>query len=127
MPVFFRSRAGRQCLSVIALGVTLWIAGATLGFSDWLAAFVTDFARYGADKLILALGIGGAMSFVYSVLRIVDLRSEMELRAKAQAKADWTATHDHLTKLPNRYAFERKVLRRKPTDDDGEEWAGNVT
>lgn len=127
MPVFFRSRAGRQCLSVIALGVTLWIAGATLGFSDWLAAFVTDFARYGADKLILALGIGGAMSFVYSVLRIVDLRSEMELRARAQAKADWTATHDHLTKLPNRYAFERKVLRRKPTDDDGEEWAGNVT
>ncbi|MGO7631748.1 hypothetical protein ACC692_37115, partial [Rhizobium ruizarguesonis] len=38
-------------------------------------------------------------------LRIADLRKEMELRAAAQAKSDWTATHDHLTKLPNRYAF----------------------
>lgn len=92
MPAFFQSRAGRQCLSIVALGVTLWIIGATLELDDWLVAFVQAFESYGADKLVLALGIGGAMSFVYSVLRIVDLRKEMDLRASAQAKADWTET-----------------------------------
>ncbi|KQV66036.1 EAL domain-containing protein [Rhizobium sp. Root1220] len=128
MPVFFQSRAGRQCLSVMALGVTLWIIGATLELDNRLVAFVGAFESYGADKLALALGIGGAMSFVYSVLRIMDLRREMELRAVTQTKADWTATHDHLTKLPNRYAFERKMLpRRTKTDDEGEQWERNVT
>ncbi|OWW01499.1 diguanylate cyclase [Rhizobium sp. R72] len=128
MPVFFQSRAGRQCLLVMALGVTLWLFGAILELDNWLVAFVGAYENYGADKLVLALGIGGAMSFVYSILRIVDLRKEMELRASAQTKADWTATHDHLTKLPNRYAFERKVLpRRTKTDVEGDEWEQNVT
>lgn len=129
MPVFFRSRAGRQCLLLVALGVALWGIGAMLEFGDWLAAFVSAFDRYGADKLVLALAVGGTMSFVYSVLRIAELRREMELRAKAEARADWTATHDHLTKLPNRYAFERKVLLKAPADPDAisEDWERNVT
>ena len=129
MPAFFQSRAGRQCVSVVVLGVTLWILGALLHLGDGLVSFMTGFSKYGADKLVLALGIAGAMSFIYSVLRIADLRKEMELRATAQAKADWTATHDHLTKLPNRYAFERKILSRPIVDDEAEidEWARNVT
>ena len=129
MPAFFQSRAGRQCVSVVVLGVTLWILGALLHLGDGLVSFMTGFSKYGADKLVLALGIAGAMSFIYSVLRIADLRKEMELRATAQAKADWTATHDHLTKLPNRYAFERKILSRPIVDDEAEidEWAHNVT
>jgi diguanylate cyclase (GGDEF)-like protein len=129
MPVFFRSRAGRQWLSLMALGATLWVVGALLEFGDHLAAFVQNFDGYGADKLVLALAVGGTMSFIYSVLRITDLRKEMDLRAKAEAKADWTATHDHLTKLPNRYAFERAVLARKRArvDEHSEEWERNVT
>lgn len=108
MPEFFRSRAGRQCLAVVMLGLTLWILGAELQFGDGLSAFVQTFDAYGAERVVLGLVIAGGMSFVYSILRIADLRKEMELRATAQAKADWTSTHDHLTKLPNRYAFERK-------------------
>ncbi|MBY3197813.1 putative bifunctional diguanylate cyclase/phosphodiesterase [Rhizobium laguerreae] len=129
MPVFFQSRAGRQCVSIVVSGVTLWLLGTLLQLDDSLVAFMTGFGEYGADKLVLALGIAGAMSFVYSVLRIADLRKEMELRAAAQAKADWTATHDHLTKLPNRYAFERKILSRPIKDDEAEieEWDRNVT
>ncbi|EJL49508.1 hypothetical protein PMI09_05573 [Rhizobium sp. CF122] len=83
MPVFFQSRAGRQCLLVMALGVTLWLVGAILELDNWLVAFVGAYENYGADKLVLGLGIGGAMSFVYSMLRIVDLRKEVELRASA--------------------------------------------
>lgn len=129
MPAFFQSRAGRQCVSVVVFGVTLWILSTLLHFDDGLVSFMTGFGKYGANKLILALGIAGAMSFIYSVLRIADLRKEMELRATAQAKADWTATHDHLTRLPNRYAFERKILSRPILDEEAEieEWARNVT
>jgi diguanylate cyclase (GGDEF)-like protein len=129
MPEFFRSGAGRQCLTIVALGTSLWVLGALLHFDDQLVAFMSSFQDYGADKLVLALGIAGAMSFIYSVLRIADLRKEMELRATAQARADWTATHDHLTKLPNRYAFERRILPRpKQTDDrEIEEADRNVT
>ncbi|MGZ2485145.1 diguanylate cyclase (GGDEF)-like protein [Rhizobium pisi] len=129
MPVFFQSRAGRQCVSIVAFGVTLWLLGTLLQFDDSMISFMIGFSEYGADKLILALGIAGAMSFVYSVLRIADLRKEMELRATAQTKADWTATHDHLTKLPNRYAFERRILSRPIKDDETgiEGSEGNVT
>jgi diguanylate cyclase (GGDEF)-like protein len=129
MPVFFQSRAGRQCVSIVGFGVTLWLLGTLLQLDDSLVSFMIGFGEYGADKLVLALGIAGAMSFIYSVLRIADLRKEMELRATAQSKADWTATHDHLTKLPNRYAFERKILSRPIKDDEAEieEWDRNVT
>ncbi|PCK87005.1 GGDEF-domain containing protein [Rhizobium sophoriradicis] len=129
MPVFFQSRAGRQCMSIVGLGITLWLLGTLLRFDDSLVSFMTHFRAYGADKLVLGLGIAGAMSFIYSVLRIADLRKEMELRVAAQAKADWTATHDHLTKLPNRYAFERKALARPIKNDEAEveEWDDNVT
>lgn len=129
MPAFFRSRAGRQWLSLMALGAALWVIGALLELGDRLAGFVQEFDDYGADKLVLALAVAGTMSFVYSVLRITDLRKEMELRAKAEAKADWTATHDHLTKLPNRYAFERAVMlqRRAQIDEYSDEWEHNVS
>jgi diguanylate cyclase (GGDEF)-like protein len=129
MPEFFRSRAGRQCLTIMALGAVLWISATLLDVDSWLVSFMSTFENYGADKFVLALGIAGAMSFIYSVLRIADLRKEMQLRDSAQARADWTATHDHLTKLPNRYAFERKILP-KPADKDGnlpEEAKSNVT
>lgn len=129
MPGFFRSRAGRQCLSVMMLGTVLWLLGAWLQFGDGLSAFVQMFDDYGAEKLVLAFVIAGAMSFIYSILRIADLRQEMELRAAAQFKADWTATHDHLTKLPNRYAFERKKLTRSTpkNHEHAETEALNVT
>jgi len=129
MPGFFRSRAGRQCLSVMMLGTVLWLLGAWLQFGDGLSAFVQMFDDYGAEKLVLAFVIAGAMSFIYSILRIADLRQEMELRAAAQFKADWTATHDHLTKLPNRYAFERKKLTRSTpkNHEHAEAEALNVT
>jgi diguanylate cyclase (GGDEF)-like protein len=129
MPAFFRSRAGRQWLSLMALGAAIWVVGALLELGDRLAGFVQEFDDYGADKLVLALAVAGTMSFIYSVLRITDLRKEMELRAKAEAKADWTATHDHLTKLPNRYAFERAVFlqKRAKIDEYSDEWERNIT
>ena len=115
---FYRSRAGRQFLALLAAGVVLWVLIFELDVHGYLIDVTQAFGGgEGIQGLILAVKIAGAMSFVYSVLRIYDLRKEMELRKKAEARADWTATHDHLTKLPNRYAFERAVIR-PPLDED---------
>lgn len=57
MPVFFQSRAGRQCVSIVGFGVTLWLLGTLLQLDDSLVSFMIGFGEYGADKLVLALGI----------------------------------------------------------------------
>ena len=113
MAEFLHTRAGRQFLCLSATGLLLWLLGIEFSFQQNLIALLQAYRSYGADTLILALNIGGAMSFLYSVFRIYDLRKEMELRGREQARADWTATHDHLTKLPNRYAFERHQRDRR--------------
>jgi predicted signal transduction protein with EAL and GGDEF domain len=108
MGEFFQSRAGKQLLILLGVGVVLWILGFEFRFHRNLLQFVETFRS--ADAIILAVKIACAMSVIYSALRIYDLRKEMDLRTAAEARADWTATHDHLTKLPNRYAFERAKI-----------------
>jgi diguanylate cyclase (GGDEF)-like protein len=125
---FLRTRAGKQFLCLLVGGLALWLLGIECRFQQNLFAFLEAYRSYGAESLVLALNIGGAMSFFYSIFRIYDLRKEMELRAKAQARADWTSTHDHLTKLPNRYAFEQRLFHRsRPTDQDDEPEEQTVT
>ena len=60
----------------------------------------------------LSLGYTLFYLSVLVVLPILACFSKAGSLTAAQFKADWTATHDHLTKLPNRYAFERKKLTR---------------
>ncbi|PZM11160.1 putative bifunctional diguanylate cyclase/phosphodiesterase [Rhizobium tubonense] len=105
---FFRSRAGKQLLVLLGVGVSLWTLGFELRFHENLLHFIMAFRS--ADAIFLAVRVAGAMSIVYSALRIYDLRKEMDIRSTAEARADWIATHDQLTKLPNRYAFERTKI-----------------
>lgn len=118
MREFYRSRAGRQFMGLLAVGVVLWAIILETSAHGYLVDVTQTFRGYGIEWLIPAVRIAGAMSFIYSVLRIYDLRKEMELRKRAEARADWTATHDHLTKLPNRYAFERAVIRTAFDEDE---------
>jgi len=69
MPEFFRSRAGRQCLTIMALGAVLWISATLLDVDNWLVSFMSSFENYGADKFVLALGISwlGAIPFMLGV------------------------------------------------------------
>ncbi|WFU05652.1 EAL domain-containing protein (plasmid) [Rhizobium sp. CB3171] len=116
MREFFESKAGKQ-LAVLASGSSLlWIIGLL-----WHGTFFGWLRPLGDGTiavLFLTFIIPGAASFIYSLLRILDLRKEM-LRQEEQGKrAHWIATHDHLTRLPNRYAFEKFEIVKPATEDD---------
>ncbi|MGV8938620.1 MAG: putative bifunctional diguanylate cyclase/phosphodiesterase [Allorhizobium sp.] len=102
---FFHSRAGKQLLLLTAFALGAWACGAALHANFF--ELLIDVVGSKAANILLALLISGMVGAVYSALRIYDLRKEMVIRRNAEHKADWIATHDHLTKLPNRYAFER--------------------
>ncbi len=105
MPAFLETRAGQQLLAVIAGAVTVW--GLLYAFRLNVMATFRLFSSDRVDALFLGFFIAGFASFLYSLLRIFDLRQEMQRQQENGRRALWTATHDHLTRLPNRYAFER--------------------
>lgn len=102
---FFESKAGKQ-LAVLASGAALsWLAGFL-----WHRNIFGNLSTLDADTidiLFLTFIISGGASFIYSLLRILDLRKEMQRQAEQGKQAHWIATHDHLTRLPNRYALEK--------------------
>jgi diguanylate cyclase (GGDEF)-like protein len=105
MADFFNSRAGRQLLLLSAVAFAFWIPA--VASEDNVLQLLRVGIGAHADSILLTLLVAGITSVAYSALRIYDLRKEMVLRRQAEEKADWTATHDQLTRLPNRYAFER--------------------
>ncbi|WP_105436750.1 bifunctional diguanylate cyclase/phosphodiesterase [Neorhizobium sp. T25_13] len=121
MKDFLESKAGRQLAEVAAAAMLLLVG--CIAYDDLLLRLVQSISAGKTHLIIIVLIVAGLASFAYSVLRILDMRNEMMSRRKAFDAADHIATHDHLTKLPNRYAFDRFVLshpdeRQQETDED---------
>ena len=113
---FLKSKAGRQLLQISAFGALFWLA--CLVFRDRLLDLVEAVSVGKTHLIVITLIVAGIASFAYSILRILDMRDEMLDRRKALDAADHIATHDHLTKLPNRYAFDRLVLSAMRANPD---------
>jgi len=116
VPEFFDSRAGKQLLALIASAMALWSIGYT-----WHVQIFSPFRRLSIaaiDVLVLSISIVGLVSFVYSIFRIFDLRKEMQRQHEHARLSHWIATHDHLTRLPNRYAFEKFEILQPPLNDE---------
>ncbi len=105
---FLKTRAGRQLIQISAFGLFFWLV--CLIFRETILELVQAVSAGKAHLIIVTLIVAGIASFAYSALRILDMRDEMANRRKAFDEADRIATHDHLTKLPNRYAFDRLVV-----------------
>ena len=116
MPEFFESRAGKQLLALIASALVLWSVG-YVGHVHIFSSF-RRLSIHAIDVLILSVFIVGLASFVYSMFRIFDLRKEMQRQHEHARRSHWIATHDHLTRLPNRYAFERFEILQVPVNDE---------
>ncbi len=105
-------------LAAIASALALW--GVLYAFRLNVMAAFRDHSSDRVDGLFLAFIIAGFASFLYSLLRIFDLRQEMQRQQEQGRRALWTATHDHLTRLPNRYAFERFETLPATGDNDAD-------
>ncbi len=116
MPEFFESRAGKQLLALIASALILWSVG--YGWHIQIFNIFRSLSVPTIDILVLSVFIVGLASFVYSLLRIFDLRKEMQRQHEHARRAHWIATHDHLTRLPNRYAFEKFEILQAPSNDE---------
>ncbi|WP_244616264.1 EAL domain-containing protein [Rhizobium sp. RU20A] len=105
MDDFIRSSAGRQ---VILLGC----AAALASMIAYMLRFELDAQLRandgpGVTVFLAVVNIVGLASFIYAGLRVRDFRNEALRRRQAAERANHIATHDHLTRLPNRYALER--------------------
>ena len=116
MGSFFESKAGKQLAALVAGALFLWTVG--LVWHVHIFGTFRQFAGDTTDVLFLTFFVAGLASFIYSLLRIFDLRKEMLRQQEHGKRAHWIATHDHLTRLPNRYAFEKFEVVQALRDDE---------
>ena len=114
MEQFFTSRAGKQLGGVIAAAAVL--SGLSFVFHEPFTRWLNTAANAHIGLVFHCAFIVSTCSFAYSILRLYDTRREIEDRRKSELKADYAATHDYLTRLPNRYAFERVTITRSVDD-----------
>ncbi len=105
MQDFIRSSAGRQFLVLACLACLAWAAAYVMRFE--LDAQLRENDGPAVTLVLATLNIFGLASFIYAALRVRDLRDESLRRRQAAERANHIATHDQLTRLPNRYALER--------------------
>jgi diguanylate cyclase (GGDEF)-like protein len=110
------SKAGKQLAALIGSASLLW--GLGLAWHIHIFGAIRSMANDRLDVLFLTVVIIGVTSFLYSCLRILDLRKEMQRQEEHGKKADWIATHDHLTRLPNRYAFDKFEIVQALAEED---------
>ncbi len=118
MTVFFSSKAGRQFVGLCTIAICIW--GAGLVWHRQIFEILFLLPPRTAHALLLTQFVAGAASFVYSLLRIIDMRREMLLQEEQARRARWIATHDHLTHLPNRYALDAFDMQTPFQDDQVE-------
>lgn len=118
MTVFFSSKAGRQFVVLCSVAICIWFAGLFWHREIFQVIFLLPTRT--AHAILLTQFVAGAASFVYSLLRIFEMRREMLLQEEQARRARWIATHDHLTQLPNRYALDEFDLSAPIETDDAE-------
>ncbi|MBB6181721.1 putative bifunctional diguanylate cyclase/phosphodiesterase [Pseudorhizobium flavum] len=119
MSEFLNSRAGTQFLYTCLAAIVLW--GLAMVFMREIVDYLGTANGKGVAIALVMANVAGGVSIVYSLLRILDMKDEMLRRRDAERRADYIATHDHLTKLPNRYAFDRCELAPNMRLDDASE------
>ena len=103
--MFWRSKAGWQAGLILFCGLVAFVLAHSYDFYEQLHNYMEEHEDYQFDELIVAFVIVGFMSMIYAGLRYWDFRSAQKQRDHAEARSDWMAQHDALTKLLNRHAL----------------------
>jgi diguanylate cyclase (GGDEF)-like protein len=91
-----------ELLSLMMMGVCVWLAGTRLSVFDWLSRYAID---HDLMNLVLLSGCMGMGIFVAAVRKSFVLRRAILARLAAEGQAEAVARHDALTGLANRRLF----------------------
>ncbi|MDJ0386525.1 EAL domain-containing protein [Roseomonas sp. E05] len=110
---YLRHRAVTDALALLALGVFAGLLATWLDAFEHLVAFLAHHEEIEADELLAAVVLTGWCGFIYALRRLSDLRRESRRRRQAEGDADWMASHDPLTRLPNRHFLAKLMEQRE--------------
>lgn len=98
-------RAQRDLIVILALAAPVFVLLIWLDAFDAFFTYSRSHEDYEIDEIVSFLFFFGIAAVVFSVRRILDLRSEIRQRRAAEDEAHRLARHDPLTGLPNRRRF----------------------
>lgn len=107
--MFWRSKAGWQASLIFACGVVAFLLAQSHDLYEQLHEYIEEHESYQLDEVVLAFVIVGFMSMIYAALRLWDFQVTRKERDHAEARSDWMAQHDALTRLLNRHALSERL------------------
>src|SRR3546814_1339966 len=99
MREFFRSRAGKQFLICCGWAAVLWVTA--VQYREEIFLFLGAVSGDKTGIAIITANVAGFVTFIYSILRVLDLRAELTRRREAEFRAAPIATHDPPPHLPH--------------------------
>ncbi|MBA1242788.1 putative bifunctional diguanylate cyclase/phosphodiesterase [Pseudomonas japonica] len=106
-------QAWLDSLFIALLGTGVLTLCIELDFYEVLTQFNARHERWQADEVFLAFVVVGWCGLIFGIRRIAELRREIRSRRLAEQAALEMATHDPLTRLPNRRGLDLNFHSRR--------------
>jgi len=110
---YLRHRAVTDAFVLLVLVALISLAASRFGAFAGLFAFLARHDRPQVGDLLVPMVLTGWGGLIYALRRLLDLRRESRRRRQAEGDAEWMASHDPLTRLPNRHFLTRLLQQRE--------------
>lgn len=122
MLLFRNSRALRDLIALLVAGVLLTGLFGYFDAHEKFDAFLRSHEWWQFDELLTAILVTGAMGFIFGLRRLQDVKREIRRRDQAERDVTWIASHDTLTRLPNRTGLKFEVERLRAENKIGQRY-----
>lgn len=98
-----------EAFALAGLGVIVWGLAIRNDAFEALADYVEKHEALEVDEIVTALVVIGILGLVYTLSRLGELHAEIRRRSAAERDVSWIASHDPLTRLPNRAGLNARL------------------
>ncbi|MCB6184123.1 EAL domain-containing protein [Leeia sp. TBRC 13508] len=96
------NRAKRELYLIIIIGLAITYLLLIIGGYERIVKLLNRYEAYQLGDVFTGMLATGALSLIYSLRRLFDVKHEISLRTETEAQLEHLAFHDSLTGLPNR-------------------------